>query len=74
MGTSAYTYLHICIYNVLYKLIHIHLYLGPFRTNDPKQAQKIARTKVVHTSGTFLEKWSNISLNHVPIYSQIQRI
>ena len=34
----------------------------------------MVRTRLVHTSGTFLEKCSNISLNHVPIYSQIQKI
>ena len=48
---------------------------GPFRTppNSPK-SQQIARTKIVHTSGTFFKKCSKISLKYLHIYRKIHRI
>ena len=48
---------------------------GPFRTKHPPG---IVRTRIVHTSGTFVEQMSKNDktylLNYVPIYSQRQRI
>ena len=49
--------------------------VGPCRTQNPKKSQKkIVRTKTVHTSATFLEQNSELSLKYDHVYRKIHRI